>query len=147
MIGGSTSVRMASSTLSRCSAQAGHPATSMVLDAIERAVWTSQQEGVLGLNDVVHQSDRGSHTRRSGWPKASPRQASSPRSVGAVGSCYDNALAEMIHGLYKTELTIGDKRGRATVFSRIDVLKGDCAEKATEADSMAVKRRVLIPRR
>jgi putative transposase len=35
-------------------------ATSMVLDAIEQAIWTRQQEGVLDLKDVVHHTDRGS---------------------------------------------------------------------------------------
>jgi putative transposase len=32
-------------------------ATSMVLDAIEQAIWTRQQEGVLGFKDVVHHTD------------------------------------------------------------------------------------------
>ena len=32
-------------------------ATSMVLDAIEHAIWTRQQEGVLDLKDVVHHTD------------------------------------------------------------------------------------------
>jgi len=35
-------------------------ATSMVLDAIEQAIWTRQQEGILDLKDVVHHTDRGS---------------------------------------------------------------------------------------
>jgi putative transposase len=35
-------------------------ATSMVLDAIEQAIWTRQQEGVFDLKDVVHHTDRGS---------------------------------------------------------------------------------------
>ena len=35
-------------------------ATSMVLDGIEQAIWTRQQEGVLNLKDVVHHTDRGS---------------------------------------------------------------------------------------
>ena len=29
----------------------------MVLDAIEQAIWTRQQEGILELKDVVHHSD------------------------------------------------------------------------------------------
>ena len=32
-------------------------ATSMVLDAIEQAIWTRQQEGILDLKDVVHHTD------------------------------------------------------------------------------------------
>jgi len=35
-------------------------ATSMVLDAIEQAIWTRQQEGTIDLKDVVHHTDRGS---------------------------------------------------------------------------------------
>lgn len=35
-------------------------ATSMVLDAIEQAIWTRQQEGVIDFNDVVHHTDRAS---------------------------------------------------------------------------------------
>lgn len=38
--------------------------------------------------------------RPSGSASGSPRQAFNPRS-GAVGSSYDNALAETINGLYK----------------------------------------------
>jgi putative transposase len=38
-------------------------ATSMVLDAIEHAIWTRHQEGVMDLKDVVHHTDRGSQTR------------------------------------------------------------------------------------
>jgi putative transposase len=34
-------------------------ATSMVLDAIEHAIWTRQHEGVKDLKDVVHHTDRG----------------------------------------------------------------------------------------
>jgi transposase InsO family protein len=39
-------------------------ATSMVLDAIEQAIWTRQQQGVLNFKDVVHHTDRGSQIRR-----------------------------------------------------------------------------------
>ena len=43
------------------------------------------------------------NTCRSATPSASPRPAPSPPSVH-VGDCYDNALAESIIGLYKSEL-------------------------------------------
>ena len=43
------------------------------------------------------------NTPRSGSPSGSPKPGIQP-SVGAVGSSYDNALAETINGLYKTEL-------------------------------------------
>ncbi|BBZ47223.1 hypothetical protein MPRM_45040 [Mycobacterium parmense] len=42
------------------SALAAQSATSMVLDAIEQAISTRQQERVRDFKDVVHQSDRGS---------------------------------------------------------------------------------------
>ena len=41
-------------------------ATSMVLDAIEQAIWTRQREGVLDLRNVVHHTDRGSQPRFNG---------------------------------------------------------------------------------
>ena len=41
-------------------------ATSMVLDAIEQAIWTRQREGVLDLRNVVHHTDRGSQPRFPG---------------------------------------------------------------------------------
>ena len=40
-------------------------------------------------------------------------QAGNQPSVGAVGSSYDNALAETINGLYKTELIKPRKPWRA----------------------------------
>ncbi len=78
-------------------------ATSMVLDAIEQAIWTRQQEGVLDLKDVVHHTDRGSQYTPIRFSERLAEAGIQP-SVGAVGSSYDNALAETINGLYKTEL-------------------------------------------
>jgi putative transposase len=77
--------------------------TSMVLDAIEQAIWTRQQEGVLDLKDVVHHTDRGSQYTSIRFSERLAEAGIQP-SVGAVGSSYDNALAETINGLYKTEL-------------------------------------------
>ena len=77
-----------------------HP---MVLDAIEQAIWTRQQEGVFDLKDVVHHTDRGSQYTSIRFSERLAEAGIQP-SVGAVGSSYDNALAETINGLYKTEL-------------------------------------------
>jgi putative transposase len=41
-------------------------ATSIVLDSIDHAIWTRQQDGVSDLNDVVHHTDRGSQRRFNG---------------------------------------------------------------------------------
>jgi putative transposase len=78
-------------------------ATSMVLDSIEQAIWTRQQEGVFNLKDVVHHTDRGSQYTSIRFTERLAQAGIQP-SVGAVGSSYDNALAETINGLYKTEL-------------------------------------------
>jgi putative transposase len=78
-------------------------ATSMVLDAIEQAIWIRQQEGINNLKDVVHHTDRGSQYTSIRFSERLAEAGIQP-SVGAVGSSYDNALAETINGLYKTEL-------------------------------------------
>jgi putative transposase len=78
-------------------------ATTMVLDSIEQAIWIRTREGVLELNEVVHHSDRGSQYTSIRFAERLAEAGIQP-SVGAVGSSYDNALAETIIGLYKTEL-------------------------------------------
>jgi putative transposase len=78
-------------------------ATSMVLDSIEQAIWTPQQEGIIDLKDIVHHTDRGSQYTSIRFTERLAEAGIQP-SVGAVGSSYDNALAETINGLYKTEL-------------------------------------------
>jgi len=76
--------------------------TELVLDALEQAIWTRQRTGA-DLGSVVAHSDRGSqyvsirHTERLA-------HAGIAASVGSVGDSFDNALAESINGLYKTEL-------------------------------------------
>lgn len=77
--------------------------TAMVLDSIEQAIWTRQQEGIFDLKDVVHHTDRGSQYTSIRFTERLAQAGIQP-SVGAVGSSYDNALAETINGLYKTEL-------------------------------------------
>jgi transposase InsO family protein len=74
--------------------------TDFVLDALEQALYDRQP----GHSDaLVHHSDRGSqyvcirYTERLGEAGIEP-------SVGSRGDSYDNALAETINGLYKTEL-------------------------------------------
>ena len=47
----------------------------MVLDAIEQAIGTREQDGVMDLKDVVHHTDRGVSIRLSGSPSVSPRLA------------------------------------------------------------------------
>lgn len=76
--------------------------SQLVLDALDQAVWTRQREG-HDLTSVVHHSDRGSQDTSIALCERLA-ETGIAASVGAVGSSYDNALAETINGLYKTEL-------------------------------------------
>ena len=82
---------------------AGHMRTSLVLDALEHALWTRRQSGRPVRAGLICHSDAGSQyvsvacTERLAAADALP-------SVGSVGDAYDNALAETTIGLFKTEL-------------------------------------------
>ena len=75
--------------------------TAFVLDALEQAIYARRGDALTGL---VHHSDAGSQylsmrlIRIASWtPAVAP-------SVGSQGDAYDNALAESVIGLYKTEV-------------------------------------------
>ena len=70
----------------------------LVLDALEQALWSRS-----GIKGVVHHSDRGSQYLSIRYSERLAEAGAEP-SVGSVGDSYDNALAETIIGLYKTEL-------------------------------------------
>ncbi len=72
--------------------------TELVLDALEQALWARS-----GAKGVVHHSDRGSQYLSIRYSERLAEAGIEP-SVGSVGDSYDNALAETIIGLYKTEL-------------------------------------------
>ena len=71
----------------------------LTLDALEMAIW--RRRG--GLDGLVHHSDRGSQYLSIRYTERLA-EAGAVTSVGSVGDSYDNALAETIIGLYKTEL-------------------------------------------
>ena len=77
--------------------------TDFVLHAFEQAVWTRNRRRTADFTDLVHHNDRGSQytSIRFGQHLA---EAGIAGSVGTTGDSYDNALAESINGLYKTEL-------------------------------------------
>ncbi|WP_433788167.1 IS3 family transposase [Actinomycetospora sp. CA-101289] len=77
--------------------------TSLVLDALEQAVWTRRQEGITELGGLVHHSDAGSQYTSIAFTERLAEAGAAP-SVGSVGDAYDNALAESTIGLFKTEL-------------------------------------------
>ena len=72
--------------------------TDLVLDALEQALWARS-----GTKGVVHHSDRGSQYLSIRYSERLAEAGVEP-SVGSVGSAHDNALAETIIGLYKTEV-------------------------------------------
>jgi putative transposase len=75
-------------------------AADLALDALEMAIWRRRGQALEGL---VHHSDRGVQYLAIRY---SERLAESGimASVGSRGDSYDNALAETVNGLYKTEL-------------------------------------------
>jgi putative transposase len=77
--------------------------SSLVLDAIEHAIWTRQRDGVGDLRGLVQHHDRGSQYTSIAYTERLAA-AGIDASVGRVGDSYDNAVAETINGLYKTEL-------------------------------------------
>ncbi len=70
----------------------------LVLDALEQALWS--RTGTVGL---IHHSDRGCQYLSIRYTERLA-EANIDSSVGSVGDSYDNALAETINGLYKTEV-------------------------------------------
>jgi hypothetical protein len=78
-------------------------ATRLVLDAVEQAIWTRARAGRTDLTGLVQHHDHGSQYVSLAYSERLAAASIQP-SVGAVGSSFDNALAETINGLYKTEL-------------------------------------------
>ena len=75
--------------------------TTIVLDAVEQAIWTRARAGADLAGLVPH--DRGSQYMSIRYAERLAEAGIAP-SVGSVGASFDNALAETINGLYKTEL-------------------------------------------
>jgi putative transposase len=73
--------------------------TDLALDALEMAIWRRQAQ----LEGLVHHSDRGGQYLSIRYTERLA-EAGAVTSVGSRGDSYDNALAETIIGLYKTEL-------------------------------------------
>lgn len=74
----------------------------LALHALEQAIWQRQRAGA-DIGGLVHHSDRGTQYLSIRYTE---RLAANDivASVGSRGDSYDNALAESIIGLYKTEL-------------------------------------------
>jgi len=77
--------------------------TALVLDALDQALWTRQRDGRSSLAGLIHHTDAGSqYTSISFTERLAAAGVSA--SAGTVGDACDNALAESVIGLYKTEL-------------------------------------------
>ena len=74
--------------------------TQFVLDALEQAVWARRP----AEKALIHHSDRGSQYLSIRYTDRLIEAGIEP-SVGSVGDSYDNALAETVIGLFKTEVT------------------------------------------
>ena len=74
--------------------------TDLALDALEQALYDRAVDDDVAL---VHHSDRGAQYLSIRYTERLAEAGIEP-SVGRVGDSYDNALAESIIGLYKTEV-------------------------------------------
>ena len=85
-----------------------------VLDALEQALHERRPLQGAGL---VHHSDRGSQYLALRYTERLAEAGVEP-SVGSVGDSYDNALAETINGLFKTEVI--HRRGPWRSFEAVE---------------------------
>jgi putative transposase len=74
--------------------------SDLALDALEQALYERQLDGHERL---IHHSDRGTQYLSIRYTERLA-EAGIERSVGSTGDSYDNALAESVIGLYKTEV-------------------------------------------
>jgi len=74
--------------------------TSLVLDALNMAAWTRR---LVSLNGLICHSDAGSQYTSVAYTERIDEIGAAP-SIGSVGDSYDNAMAESVIGLFKTEL-------------------------------------------
>ena len=74
--------------------------SELALDALEQALYDRQLDGAERL---IHHSDRGTQYLSIRYTERLA-EAGIERSVGSTGDSYDNALAESVIGLYKTEV-------------------------------------------
>jgi putative transposase len=72
--------------------------TDLALDALEQALYARSPNG-----DLVHHSDRGVQYLSIRYTERLA-EAGIESSVGSIGDSYDNALAESVIGLFKTEV-------------------------------------------
>ena len=75
----------------------------LVLAAVDQAIFTRKRNGVNSFEGLIHHNDAGSQYTSLRFTERLAGEGITP-SIGIVGDAHDNALAESINGLYKTEL-------------------------------------------
>ena len=91
--------------------------TTFVLDALEQALWARRPSG------TIHHSDKGSQYVSLAY-KARLKEAKLLASTGSTGDSYDNAMAEIIKGLYKAEVIHRKSwKNRAEVYNNRRLLE------------------------
>jgi putative transposase len=80
---------------------ATHLRTDLTLDALQMALWRRDAR----VEGLVHHSDRGCQYTAIRYTERLEEAGVTP-SVGSRGDSYDNALAESVNGLFKTELIV-----------------------------------------
>ena len=76
---------------------ARHLRTELILDALEMALWQRRPD------NVIHHSDHGTQYTSLAFGKRC-REAGIQPSMGSVGDCYDNAMAESFFATLECEL-------------------------------------------
>jgi putative transposase len=95
---------------------AAHMRTDMVLDALEMARWSRGTH----LDGLVAHSDAGSQFTSIRYSERLAELGAQP-SIGSIGDSYDNALAETVNGLYKTELIRGPGQGPWKTIEEVEL--------------------------
>jgi putative transposase len=87
----------------------------LALDALEMAIWSRSP---IDLDGLIHHSDRGVQYLSIRYTERLAEEGA-VCSVGSRGDSYDNALAESVNGLYKTEVI--RKRGPWRSFEQLEL--------------------------
>jgi putative transposase len=95
---------------------ASHMRAEMVLDALEMARW---HRGTR-LEGLISHSDAGSQFTSIRYGEHLAELGALP-SIGSVGDPWDNALAETINGLYKTELIRGPDQAPWRTIEQVEL--------------------------
>lgn len=101
--------------------------TAFVESAIRQAASLRRMEGNPLMGNTIHHSDAGSQYTSVRFGETLMLAGLTP-SIGSVGDAYDNALAETVIGLYKTEAVRKDspfRRGPLDKLADVELLTAD----------------------